>query len=117
MWNSTKYTVMAIGAAGLAVVASSPASAQYAMASGDYTYNVHGPNPWNQGAAGGPWLRAPWWGAAQAAVIPAQPQAVVVGGYGCSTVRPVPGPGCGGPQRGVVWPHRISAVARRAAAG
>jgi hypothetical protein len=59
MWNSKSLMAGAIVGVGLAATAATPAAAQYR---GGYT--VYGPNPWNQGAWGGPWFSGPAYGAA-----------------------------------------------------
>jgi hypothetical protein len=79
MWNSTKYFAAAL-AAGLAVAAAAPASAQYLTGYPNYT--VWGPNTWNQGPWGGPWNSGPAYGAHWPAPPVVIPGPAPAGAYG-----------------------------------
>lgn len=90
MWSSKKRAAMAIVGASLAVAAATPTSAQYW--SGYTEYSVYGPNPWNQGAWGGPWHSGPAYdafGAAYGAAYAAVPAIPAVPGPAASPFPPI----------------------------
>jgi hypothetical protein len=80
MWNSRKYFAAALAAAGLAVAAATPVSAQYWTGYDNYT--VWGPHSWNQGARGGPWNSDPADGGRWSAPAIIVPGPAVAGPYG-----------------------------------